>query len=186
MTTQALLTALTERIQEGIIYVENQLLPESEATLNWKANVDSWSVLECIEHLNRYNRYYNTAIEEALAKNTKAAVFKSGWLGDFFVKSVDPTNVKPMKTRPHLNPGGSQLDKGVLTEFLSHQKHLLQLLYQAEHKNLNPRAVKVEIFRLIRMKTGDALRFVVTHQQRHLGQAERTLNQIGKLNHFVK
>ena len=166
-----LITDLQEKIQAGIVEIETSFLSENNQLLNWKPNAEKWSVLECIEHLNRYNRYYNHHLEQALQKKSPPSIYKPGWLGDFFVKLVSPENKKPMKTRPHLNPTGSHLDKGTLIEFLDHQQHLLQLLSAAKKNNLNRRSIKVEVMPLMRMKIGDTFRFVITHQQRHLQQA---------------
>jgi hypothetical protein len=172
MSTNTSIEGLQEMAEAGISKVENELLNEHDRILNWKAQPEQWSVLECIEHLNKYARYYNHEIEKALAKKRKPQKFKAGWLGNYFVESVT-IGSKPVKTLSRLNPLNSQLDKGVLDEYLMHQRHLLQLLQKAKHNDLNARAVKVELMKWIRIKTGDALRFVITHQERHLAQALR-------------
>lgn len=174
MDIQELVKDLKSRVEEGIIQVEKDFLPAESTTLNYKVGADKWSVLECIEHLNRYNRYYNHHLEVALEANGAAQQYKPGWLGNYFVKTLGPEYKKPMKTKSYLNPSGSQLDKSVLVEYLDHQRHLLQLLTRARHSNLNRRAIKVEVMPLIRIKTGDALRFLIAHQERHLQQAERS------------
>ena len=174
MDNTNLVVHLQEEIQEIIETVENQLLMLDKEALNWKAAPDSWSALECFEHLNRYNRFYNAELEKALERSGKPAAFHPGWLGNYFVRSVAPDNTKAMKTMAHLNPSGSQLNKAVLEEFLNHQRHLLSLLTKAKGVNLNQRTIRVEVFRLLRMKIGDTFRFLVAHQQRHLQQALRT------------
>ena len=173
METQNLITRLQSDVQQIIETVETELLPLGKSKLNRKQAPDKWSVLECFEHLNRYNRFYNPELEQALERKGKASAFHPGWLGNYFVRTVSPENAKPMKTMAHLNPTGSQLGLPVLEEFIQHQRHLLELLTRAKSANLNHRAVRVEVFRLLRMKTGDALRFLVAHQQRHLQQALR-------------
>ncbi len=171
MKTTQLISDLQTAVQNIIETVEAEILPLDRAALNRKPAPEKWSILECFEHLNRYNRFYNAELERALARNAKPAPFRPGWLGNFFVQYVSPGNAKPRKTMKHLNPGGSKLGVKVLEEFLTHQRHLLELLNKAKGANLNQRIVKVEILRLLRIKTGDAFRFVVTHEQRHLQQA---------------
>jgi len=173
MDIQRLIEQLKAQVEKGIIQVEQDFLPEDTFVLNHKATVEQWSVLECMEHLNRYNRYYNDQLEMALAKPSKAKKYRPGWLGNYFVKALGPDYQKPMKTKSHLNPTGSQLDKGVLMEYLDHQRHLLQLLAKAPESNLNRRAVRVEVMPFLRVKTGDTFRFLIAHQERHLQQAAR-------------
>jgi hypothetical protein len=61
----------------------------------------------------------------------------------------------------------------VLAEFRQHQEQLLQLLARAAHADLNRKAVPVEFFKLLKMRTGEAFEFVLVHEQRHMQQALR-------------
>jgi hypothetical protein len=59
MKSSQLLSSLEDTVQSIIIDVENDFLDLDEGVLNYKSNPASWSILECFEHLNRYNRFYN-------------------------------------------------------------------------------------------------------------------------------
>ncbi|NBR15443.1 MAG: DinB family protein, partial [Crocinitomicaceae bacterium] len=52
-------------------------------TVTWKNDPTSWSILECLEHLNLYGDYYLPEIENAIKNSvTKSEeTFKSGILG---------------------------------------------------------------------------------------------------------
>ena len=173
MKNELFISTLRSRVQKGIETVEREFLPLSENALNRKPAPEAWSILECLEHLNRYNRFYNQQIEAALKTTTRPRPYRPGRLGGYFIRSVSPDNAKPMRTMSHLNPTGSELSREILHEFLQHQRHLLTLLDRAAPSDLNRRRVPVEVLRLLRIKTGDALDFVVTHQERHLRQALR-------------
>lgn len=58
--------------------------------LTWRENEQSWSILECLEHLNRYGDYYLSQIEEKIKNSNKKfdPVFRTGLLGDYFAKSM--------------------------------------------------------------------------------------------------
>ena len=62
----------------------------SEAQLNWKPSPEKWSILECMEHLNRYGDFYIPEFERhfAHAKQSKSKRFRSTWLGEYFAQSV--------------------------------------------------------------------------------------------------
>ena len=64
-----------------------------------------------------------------------------------------------------------------ISKFLAYQQELLTLLEQAKSKNINQRKVPVEFFKLMKMKIGDALAFVITHEQRHILQAQTVLSK---------
>jgi uncharacterized damage-inducible protein DinB len=170
-----------QRTEAIIQTVAQQFQPQTEALINRKHGPDQWSILECLEHLNRYHRYYNKALREALAKLPESTSFKqyrSAWLGAYFIKSVAPDNQKKQKTMSHLNPSGSNLSGEVIDEFLALQKEFLNLIREAGKKDLNPKLIRVEVMKLIRMKIGDTLLFLVNHNERHIGQALRVLEII--------
>ena len=60
-----------------------------------KANPESWSAAQCIEHLNMYGRYYIPALRKAidLAENKgfqPNETYKSGWIGNYFYNLMLP------------------------------------------------------------------------------------------------
>ena len=86
-----LLEDLIERTQENIKKVEQlQLLPEE--SLNKRNSQNSWSILECIEHLNRYSDFYLPEIETRISSSLYQASenFRSGLLGNYFALSMLP------------------------------------------------------------------------------------------------
>jgi hypothetical protein len=180
MTTKALINSLVQQIAEIKQKVETQFLNLDTEMLNWKETPQQWSILECFEHLNRYNRYYNVALEMAIEKKKgipDAVVYESKWLGKYFIQMMNPQNAKKHKTLKHLNPQNSKLNRDTLTEFITHQSHLLQLLDAANHVDVNVKAIPVEFLRILKLSIGDALRFLVVHEQRHLQQAENALQK---------
>jgi hypothetical protein len=176
METSVFIQALQERVSQIRRTVTENFASLDIATLNYKPGPDSWSILECLEHLNRYCRFYLPQLSKAIAAAPAVArpgEFSSGWLGRKIVDSVDPKNIRKQKTFKHLNPNNSRLTKDTLTEFMQHQETLLQLLEQSGRVDLNKKAVPVEFFRLLKIRIGVAFLFLVTHQERHIGQALR-------------
>ncbi|MFD2513184.1 DinB family protein [Pontibacter locisalis] len=151
--------------------------------LNFKPAPESWSILECLEHLNRYSRYYNPAIAKAIAKNSDGKFVQSishSWLGKKSLDMVRPDNLKKNKTVKHMNPNNSQLGRATVEEFLKHQQELLNLLQSAKGADLNKKAVPVEFFKLLKLRIGETLEFVVVHETRHVQQALRVKQQLEK------
>jgi hypothetical protein len=88
--------------------------------------------------------------------------------------------MKKHKTVKHMNPNNSQLTRATIEEFLQHQQELLQLLHDAGKANLSEKAVPVEFFKLLKLRIGEALEFVVAHQERHVQQALRVKQQLAQ------
>ncbi|HEY5917884.1 MAG TPA: DinB family protein [Chryseolinea sp.] len=148
-------------------------LPESD--LNWKEHQAKWSILECLEHLNRYSLYYNAefkkAIDRAVAINNNQHQAKSTWMGRKFIAMMHPDNTTKHKTFARMNPTEGSLKKEVIGRFLRNQRELLNILDLASKVDLNKASISVEFLKILKMNLGDALQFVIVHEQRHLKQA---------------
>lgn len=181
MKSSQLLSSLADNVQSIITDVENEFLVLDEKVLNYKSTPERWSILECFEHLNRYNRFYNEKFEQRIATSSqsKSDEATSSWMGRKFIAMMHPDNKKKIKTVKNMNPMlglASKLDRSTLHEFLKHQHALLRILDSAKRADLNRANIPVEFFRLIKMRLGDALQFVIVHEQRHLIQARNVLS----------
>lgn len=178
MQTIELLTQLEDYCKSHREFV-SQAIHLSTEDLNRKEDNDSWSALECIEHLNRYGDYYLPAITKSLnSKGTSKKEFSPGWLGDYFAKSMLPSDtMKTMKTFRSMNPAGSDLDLSVLTEFHRQIEVMLELLNKARGHDLNKIRIPISISQFIRLKLGDTFRFVIYHNERHVQQARKALQE---------
>lgn len=177
-TTQNLIQDLIERTQENLNAATRfHELPED--TLNWKMTPEKWSILECIEHLNRYGHFYIPEIGQRIenSKHPPSANFSSGWLGNYFANSMLPGKSK-MKTFQSMDPANSSLEKQVIEQFISQQHQLLELLNQSRNTDLSRVRTSISISKWLTLKLGDTFRVVIYHNQRHIVQAQRNLEMI--------
>jgi len=143
--------------------------------LNLKVSSESWSMLECIEHLNRYGDYYIPEIKKRLehSNHQKSDTFKSGVLGNYFAKSMLPKEkLNKMKTFESMNPNNSTLERSVLDTFIHQQESMLKLLTKARNTNLTKVKTSISISKWIKLRLGDTFRFVIYHNLRHITQAK--------------
>jgi DinB superfamily len=146
--------------------------------LNYKKDAESWSVLECLEHLNLYGDYYIPEITHQIAasKNKPAKeIFKSGILGNYFANSmlVKDGKMTKMKSPKDKNPVHSKLGTEVIDRFLAQQESLKKLLQEAKQVDLQKTTCAISISKFVRLRLGDTFRFLIYHIDRHVKQAER-------------
>ncbi|RSK42655.1 DinB family protein [Hymenobacter perfusus] len=183
MTPTVFLRQLQVQTQEVLRLVKQEYLPCSPAALNQQPAPGSWSALECLEHLNRYSRYYLPELAAAVRHPARLPHVAVGfsWLGRKSCELVNPDNQRRHTTLARMNPASSQLCKDtVLSEFIGQTEQLLRLLDAAYATDLNRKTVSVEFFRLLRLRTGEALLFLVAHVRRHVAQGQRALAGAGK------
>lgn len=182
LTSEKLLQDLLEITRENVNTVEN-FKNNSIELLNWKENLESWSVLECIEHLNRYGDFYIPEITNKMnTSNTKSSqLFKSNWLGRYFSESVSyKDKLNKMKTFKSMNPLNSNLNMATLEKFIRQQQQIIELLDKSKNINLDKTKTAISISKLIKLKLGDTYRVLIFHNQRHIKQAENVLNKASR------
>ena len=180
-TSEKLITDLIEHTRYNMNRVQ-KLSELSTEALNHRTSENSWSILECIEHLNLYGDYYVPEIDAALHRNNSlpAADYKAGRLGNYFANSMLPKEkLNKMKTFKDKDPIGSSLNKSTLEKFLNQQKRMLELLNRARKVNLEKTKVPISLTKWIKLKLGDTFRFVIYHNERHLVQAYNVLKDSG-------
>jgi len=153
--------------------------------LTWRENPTSWNILECIEHINRYGDFYLPEITSKIkTSNTNADTeFKSGWLGSYFAKSMEPKEkLNKMATFKDKNPLNIQLDRTVIDTCINQQIKLLDLLEKSRNVSLNYVKINTSISSLIKLKLGDTFQFFINHIIRHIVQIENTKTNAKAVN----
>lgn len=168
-----------------IIASAEQMRGADKGKLIYQCDKNSWSVVQVIEHLNSYSRYYLTQIDRALSEmnDTRNAWFNTGFWGDYFTKMMKPTNVFEVKNRmkamkKYTFPNSLNVNS-VFDEFMKHQEKLLQLLDASKDRDLNSIKVPITMSKYIKFKLGDTFRFLIAHEQRHMVQARNTMRKVG-------
>ncbi|MCY7350022.1 MAG: DinB family protein [Cytophagaceae bacterium] len=180
--SQALLRQLEENVLILGKTVEQEFSALSDAYLLQPPTPAQWSIAQCLEHLNSYGHYYLPMLKKATERGETARmpaqnVFKSGWLGNYFAKSMQPKadgaiGLKMQAVKNH-RPVMHLDAQAVLAEFLNQQRQLVDLLRRAQRVNIGQLRVPISIARWITLSVGDTFRFLIAHQQRHVLQAQR-------------
>ena len=179
MTTLELRTTLSEITNHNIQQATSWMSKLSEKQLNWRPNPGIWSIAEVLAHLNSYSRYYHPVIQKKIEttrfKNVKED-FMSSPLGRSAWKSMKLGRLNNVKRKFKAPKGyNPSLDSSLITgrefeDFLKHQEDLKEVFELAQTVNIKRVKVPISISKIVRLRLGDALLFVVYHNQRHVQQ----------------
>lgn len=156
----------------------------SNEQLNFKIAPDSWSIAEVFEHLNITHGIYLHSINEALkdAAINGREIFKSNWLGNFAYEKIIPRedgSIYKMKAPKFLRPATSKLDgKAVLNKYMNQLDEFDHVLELSQYVDLRKVKIPFSFTKLLKLRLGDNLRFIVAHNERHLLQAQRVLKSL--------
>ncbi len=179
-------TTNTQLIEELLLIIETTTASAkkfkelSTAQLNYKKSPESWSILECIEHLNLYGDFYLPEIQKqvlAAQRVSSGSAVKSGVIGNYFANlmKVQDGKIKKMKSPKDKDPANSALSITAIDRFLKQQQLLKSLLLQSKEIDLTKTKSAISLSKFIRLRLGDTFRFLVYHIDRHIQQAERVL-----------
>lgn len=179
MTTSELIQIVSNITHENVANVKKSVGKLSESQLSWRPNPGIWSVQEILAHLNEYANYYHPTIRRKI-KVTRFTSTKEGFvsspLGRSAWKSMklgNANNVKrkfkaPKDYNPTIVPS---LVKGTeLFDFLKSQEALLMIIEKSQTVNMRRVKIPISMSKIVRLRLGDALLFVVYHNQRHVQQ----------------
>ncbi len=182
--SKTLLQQLHNDVSSLLNVLNTRIMPQPHAALLQPPAPGSWSVIQCLDHLNSYGRYYLPHLKAALDKGAHrgfpaAVKFKSSWIGNYFTNLMQPKPDGALKSkmqapkdhRPVPQPDAAK----VLAEFTAQQEQLLRLLERARQTDIGRVRVPISITKLIKLSAGDTFRFLVAHEQRHMLQALRAL-----------
>jgi uncharacterized damage-inducible protein DinB len=160
-------------LQQALVKFQNA----KDEVLLKPSDSNGWSIAQCVEHLNTYGNYYLPLFEKEMAKSPnkpEANVIKSSWLGRKSIESMNPeTGKKKFKALKNHIPASDLDAQAVIAQFISHQERLLQIIRLAQSKDIQQIKIPLSIAKFLKLNLGDALQFLIIHNERHIQQANR-------------
>ncbi len=179
MLTKDLISELKSITDRNLLALKKHFKHLNNSQLSWKPNELNWSVSEIFAHLNEYARFYNKhflfKIDKTKFRPGKE-VFISSPLGRSAWKSMKLGNLNNVKrkfrAKRDYDPKFTKLVSGDDVEkFTENQDIMLDILERSNEINIRKAKIPISISKLIRLKFGDALMFVIYHNERHVQQA---------------
>jgi hypothetical protein len=131
---------LNEVIPLGkFILQEFEAIVESldEAQLNWKPELQVWSLGQILEYLFQTNLSYIEIIDKLLNHSYQKSflekfTFWSNFWGKFLLKAIHPQNTNPLKAPTAFLPAQTHYSKLVFDKFQTQQLQLLRLIEKSD------------------------------------------------------
>jgi hypothetical protein len=145
---------------------------------NWRPDEKSWSVAQCLDHLNVANRAYVVPMREALEKARRKGVERRGPihpgpLERWFVANLEPPPKRRLPAPKKIVPAARKGRAEVMEEWRRAQAEVRDLLREAAGLDLNRTRFANPFIPLVRFSVGTGFRVITTHERRHLWQGEK-------------
>ena len=154
----------------------------SDTQFYWAPDAATWSVAQCLEHLNVTARSYLPMLDDSIASAKNLGVygtgpFRYGWFSRFFVKSQEPPVRRRFKApkvfQPAPNTAPQRKRNEIEAGFRGYQVQFVDRLRQANGVDLAKARVQSPANRWLRLDLGAGFALMAAHERRHLWQARR-------------
>lgn len=178
------LAVLRDRLDKSDREARALIADVDEERFNWRPDERSWSVAECLDHLNVGNRVYlepmRKAVEVARARGaSRRGPIQPRTLERWFIGSLEPPPRRRFPAPRKIVPAARKSRTEVGEEWARVQADLRDLLREAAPLDLNAVRFVNPFISLIRFSVGTGLLVIDAHERRHLWQAERVRRQPG-------
>jgi len=151
----------------------------SDAHFNWRPRPGSWSIAECLQHLNigvtKALPAFDRAIVDGRARQrTATGPFRYGWLSRMMVASMEPPPKFQMKAPRIIRVQAGETSytrTDVVPQFAVVSDQLAERVRAADGLDLARIKAISPVSSLIRMPLGAYFDFILAHDRRHLWQA---------------
>lgn len=155
----------------------------SQDQLNWKPNLQSWSIAQNIDHIITINESYFPIIKAVHEGNYNLPfIAKIGFLVNFFGKallsSAQPDRRRKSKTFAIWEPSGGELQAGILERFNRHQEKLKVMISESDDLLGKNTIISSPANKNIVYKLETAFDVLVAHEKRHFEQAKEVLKNM--------
>ncbi|MBP7272631.1 MAG: DinB family protein [Saprospiraceae bacterium] len=162
--------------------VTQQFSSLSQSELNWKPNAESWSIAQNIDHLIVINESYFPILKALHQQQYKVSFlgkigFITDFMGNFILKSVEPSRKQKIKTFPVWQPQTGSINGDIIKKFVQHQTMLKQQIVDALPLLQKGTVVASPANKNIVYTLDKAFEILITHEQRHLAQAQEMWSQ---------
>ncbi len=152
-----------------------------ELQFNWRPSAGSWSMAECLLHLNmvrdRCVHTLETTLADARARGRVGhGPFGYGWLGKWIMAHTEPPSKHKYRAPRAFTPAHGQPITAVLPTFRHLQEQLSRQLEQASGLDLSHIRVPAPEARLLRFNLQLTFAWIAAHERRHLWQARQVRN----------
>jgi hypothetical protein len=154
--------------------------------LNWKANANTWSIAQNIDHLIVINESYYPTFTQLVQGNYRLPwiarwKFMVSFLGKTVLNAVQADRKKKIKTFTIWEPKQSAIEEDILRRFQKHQTELKEWIEKLEDFIKKGTVIASPANRNIVYKLEIAFEIIVTHEERHFAQACEVLGLMNGL-----
>jgi hypothetical protein len=184
ITVGGYLNILNSDINEIVEESRNHFSGLSEEQFNWKANLNEWSVAQCLEHLRMNGISFMPVLDRVIRDKSgtfddENMEYRHGFIGKRAIRIIGPESTRKFKTTKNMDPRLSNYALSALDDFVEFQSVLQNYIEDFRKVNIRNTIIPFPGFPIFRLSLGDMLKFIIEHEKRHIKQAKNVMGMQG-------
>jgi hypothetical protein len=160
--------------------VDALVAPLTDSEFVWQPAPDRWSIGQCIDHLNATAREYLPVLDAGIADAMRRGLYGPGpyrynWVGRLHVLLMQPNSWFRANAPRSFYPPPSRSRQEIMAAFRAYQVQYVDRLRQANGLDLARARAASPVVHWMPMPLGSAFALLITHERRHIAQAQRVL-----------
>ncbi len=170
------------RLQEISRMINSEFMPLREDQLNWKPKPKSWSIAECIKHLELAFEGYLSGLDKAIEMGNRNNISgrkkpEISWSGKIMVFFVNPSIKIWVPAPPSFKPKKHHTyTHEILHQFLSDIQRISAQLESSKSLDWNQLKIVSPVTSLLILNLNDTYEILTLHALRHIKQAQRVMS----------
>lgn len=180
INTTTYLNEIEAGFRQAIDEVKSLVENTEGISLNTPEAPGKWHMLQCIEHMSRATEVYVNNVAEKLQNGALPPAnqeYKGHWKGRMFAKmnAPKPGEEIPMKLKTFkaMEPPQELDAQTVLDRFYTVHEQMIATVNNSRSINIDKVKVATALGPMVKLRVGEAYRFVLAHTERHLVQLKR-------------
>jgi hypothetical protein len=185
------LAAILRGLEESDREAQALLAELDEERFNARPDERSWSVAQCLDHLNVGNRPYLEAMRSAVEAARRKGASRQGpirprVLERWFIREMEPPPRRRLPAPRKIVPAARKSRAEVGEEWTRLQGQLRDLLHEAAPLDLNRTRFVNPFLPLVRFSVGTGFLVIEAHERRHLWQARQVVGTLLRSSSTLK
>lgn len=144
--------------------------------INWHPSPERWSIAQCLSHLVLSGKQYAPGMAAAVEEARRRAeagmpAYRSGFIADWVVRSMEPPPRLRVKTFRTLEPSPRVGAAAVTAEFMGTLDALADTIARVQGVDPKGGRMRSPFLGVLRLTLDQAIRLQLGHARRHLWQA---------------
>lgn len=185
VNTTTYLNETESSFRQAIDQVKSLVENTEGSVLNTPEAPGKWHMLQCIEHMSRATEVYINNVGDKMTNGalpTANQEYKGHWKGRMFAKMNAPKSggVIPMKlkTFKSMEPPQDLDAQVVIDRFYAVHEEMIAVINKSRSINIDKVKIATALGPMVKLRIGEAYRFVLAHTQRHMVQLKRIKNAV--------